>query len=107
MKQDRVECVLVKIDCVKNDPVDIRCGGPQYLGFDFYISKKDAVEMLEFIKKSLKENNVPVIDIDIMDETELAAGYVWTKEKIEKCIKENAKEYINESKKSHNTPKRR
>lgn len=33
------------VDCVKNDPVDISCGGPDYLGFDFYVQKDKVKEM--------------------------------------------------------------
>lgn len=38
------------IDICSNDPVDIRCGGPQTLGFDFYLdadlAEKDVKKFL-------------------------------------------------------------
>ena len=30
-----INCTRIAVDCVANDPVDIKCGGPEYLGFDF------------------------------------------------------------------------
>ena len=31
----------IVVDCERNDPVDIRCGGPDYLGFDFYVKDEE------------------------------------------------------------------
>ena len=38
MKKELVKCSRIGVNCVINDPVDVRCGGPQYLGFDFKLS---------------------------------------------------------------------
>lgn len=40
MSNKKVNCVKISVNCVANDPVDIRCGGPNYLGFDFFVEEK-------------------------------------------------------------------
>lgn len=50
---------MINIDCTINDPVDVRCGGPEYLGFDFNVRKEDSKEMLNFIKEALNILEVP------------------------------------------------
>ena len=37
MEKKLIKCSRIGVDCVANDPVDIRCGGPEYLGFDFNV----------------------------------------------------------------------
>lgn len=34
-----VRCSQISVDCMANDPMDIRLGGPEYLGFDFLLKK--------------------------------------------------------------------
>lgn len=59
------------VDCVKNDPVDISCGGPDYLGFDFYVQKDKVKEMKDFVSTTLSVLEVPVVEIYIDDETDV------------------------------------
>lgn len=73
------------VDCERNDPVDIRCGGPVTLGFDFFVNDEEADNMISFIKEELKKNNRPLMAINhyaCQDTTP------WTKEMISQCIKE-------------------
>lgn len=77
--------IKIEVNCEKNDPVDIRCGGPEFLGFDFFTKKIDASDTIEFIKKQLDINNTPLMKIDIQSAPENAT--IWTKEKIAECIK--------------------
>ena len=46
---NNITCNKIAVDCVHNDPVDIRCGGPLYLGFDFFVKKEETDEMIEYI----------------------------------------------------------
>lgn len=76
----------VVIDCEKNDEVDIRCGGPQYLGFDFVVDdSENDKELYDFLKVKLKENGHSCLGIKIYDIPEYK---IWTREEMEKCIKE-------------------
>lgn len=77
-------------DCVKNDPVDISCGGPDYLGFDFYVQKDKVKEMKDFVSTTLSVLEVPVVEIYIGDETDVTPKTIWDKEGIFECIKDDA-----------------
>lgn len=90
MKSKRVTIYKVKritVDCAKNDPVDIRCGGPQYLGFDFYVDPKEEKDMIEFIKEMLIKYKRPLERIYSTDK-EVQKKSLWNKKRIEECIKE-------------------
>lgn len=58
----------VTIDCAKNDPVDIRAGGPKMLGFDYRI---DSDMSREDLRTQLKEicirNKISFIKIYIAE----------------------------------------
>ena len=41
MSEDLIKCTKICVNCVPNDPVDIRCGGPNYLGFDFFVREEE------------------------------------------------------------------
>lgn len=45
MDNNLIRCSQISVDCVANDPVDIRCGGPEYLGFDFNVRVEQTEEM--------------------------------------------------------------
>ena len=53
MKNILIRCSKISVDCVSNDPVDIRCGGPEFLGFDFYVREENTKEMTKFIIMTL------------------------------------------------------
>ena len=74
------------VDCERNDPVDIRCGGPQILGFDFFVKDENVDEMISFVKEQLKLNHLPLMAITTVSAPTEAK--LWTKEMIAKCIKE-------------------
>ncbi len=87
----KVKCVKIYVDCQKNDPVDIRCGGPEYLGYDFFVEESKAEEIKNFIIDSCKELNVPIKNI-YFDSTKVYTkdlSKVWTKEKVYECIENN------------------
>lgn len=76
------------VNCVENDRVDIRCGGPHWLGFDFYVSKRYIKTYLEHIKECLQKYRIPLRSMHHI-ETEVHADHkLWTKERIAKAIAE-------------------
>ena len=83
MDKEILNCSKISVDCVYNDPVDIRCGGPEILGFDFFVKGNETESMIIFIKKALNEANIPLISIGVVEKNIfLRENQVWTKEKI-------------------------
>lgn len=74
------------IDCEENDIVDIRCGGPRILGYDFYVEDDKVDELIEFIKDCLKKYKQPLMRISTIKD--VTCTKIWDKDNIEKCIKE-------------------
>lgn len=76
----------MSIDTVKNDKEDIRCGGPQYLGFDFYMefeNKKDAEKYKGVISELFRKLNKSFIGVRI---EERAYMKIWSKAEVENYI---------------------
>ena len=61
MDNNLIRCSQISVDCVANDPVDIRCGGPEYLGFDFNVRVEQTEEMKKFIAVTLEIFEIPLI----------------------------------------------
>ena len=92
-----VNCTRISVDCVENDPVDIRCGGPGYLGFDFNVAKEQKDEMKEYIVETLVQYKVPVLSIYASGDMLLSEEKVWTREAIKKVIQNAADDLIEEA----------
>ena len=86
-----IHCTTIGVDCVANDPVDIRAGGPEYLGFDFSVPTKDYDYMKEFIIDTLLGYEIPIIGIYKAGEKDLPKEKVWTESKIAAEIRKDAK----------------
>jgi hypothetical protein len=54
--------VKIRVDCEKNDRHNIKCGGPETLGYTFYVPSNEE-KYIELIKSELKKNNQPLISI--------------------------------------------
>ena len=86
-----INCFKIEIDCQENDPADIRIGGAEYLGYDFYVESTQVEEMKKYIIETCKNLKVPIINI-YYDNTTLYSrepSKIWTKEKIKKSIQRN------------------
>ena len=80
------------IYCCDNDSVDIRCGGPATLGYEFYVDgeiPENEDIFKQFIKEMLNKYHRKYKDIYVRKIEEHREDHLWTKEMIEKCIKEN------------------
>lgn len=79
----------ITINCEENDSVDIRCGGPRILGFDFIVDAEEGKADIEkFIRDELRKNNRPCQSIHISGSTcEVLPEHIWTHNMISKCIK--------------------
>lgn len=99
---EKIKCRKISVDSVYNDPVDIRCGGPEYLGFDFFVRENEIKEMSTFIAESLNKYGVPLNGMYVVGDTYLLGEEkVWTKERIDECIKRDASYLISESKRGY------
>lgn len=83
-----IKCKKISVDCIKNDPVDKRAGGPDILGYDFFVDQKEAEELVGVIKTTIEELDLPLMGINILESQtySLSEEKVWDKEKIIECI---------------------
>ncbi len=101
-------CSKISVDCVYNDPVDVRCGGPDTLGFDFFVQKEETTHMKTFIKETLKSFNIPLISIYIStDSIEKEPDSVWDEERITECISKDASYLRSEASRNYGLYRRR
>lgn len=78
----------ISVDCVRNDSVDIRCGGPPTLGFDFYVGTRvNVVDYKAFINRCLRDCNVPLMGITVRKDSIEADRKLWTKGRIREAIR--------------------
>ena len=92
MQTEKVTLVKVNhfcVDCEKNDEVDINCGGPDYIGYDFFvdydIEKKDVIALIE---KELKKYKQPLLRSIRTHKQQIRISSLWSLDKIKKCIKD-------------------
>ncbi len=84
------DAILYEVSCKENDSVDIRCGGPAILGYDFGVSPdENKTEIINHIKTCIKKYNRPFIGISTRVIKNFPVENLWTKDKIELCIKEH------------------
>ncbi len=87
------KCAHLVVECAKNDPVDVRAGGPAWLGYDFFVNDNDTEMMIEFIDAALASLEIPNQSIYISEFVDLPASKLWTKERILDEIQKEA-EYL-------------
>lgn len=83
--------VRITVNCEPNNIVDIKAGGPDWLGFDFYINDNDNQDdYISFIKDEIKKNNLPLDSIYANKCSKpfgMYADAAWHKKMISDCIK--------------------
>lgn len=92
-KEETTSYTKIVVDCIHNDAQDIRMGGPEYLGFDFFIKKEQTEEIKTFIKETLEENNAPLINM-YSEDVEEQPDHLWNKQEIKEEIEEEVDWYI-------------
>lgn len=86
-----MKCRHVNVDVVANDSVDIRCGGPDVLGFDFYVApteKPDAIE--KYIRECLDAQDLPCMGVSVSRPYSHDGKKLWTRRMIKMCINRDA-----------------
>ena len=86
MENKLIKCSRIGVDCVANDPVDIRCGGPEYLEFDFNVKEEETEEMKKFIAVTLETLEIPLTNLYICGNRELEENDIWDKKRIVEAI---------------------
>jgi hypothetical protein len=82
------DALQIDIGCELNDSVDIRCGGPAVLGYDFYVSSDEDEKNLEtFLKNCLRKYKRNFMSISFSIKENFPVKDLWTREKMEECIK--------------------
>lgn len=95
-------CRKISVDSVYNDPVDIRCGGPEFLGFDFFVKEGEVKDMAVFIADTMNKYGVPLNGMNVVGlPVSLSENKVWTKERIESCIQKDASYLISEGRRGY------
>lgn len=78
----------VSISVAHNDRVDIKCGGPTYLGFDFVIESKTPKYWRTFFNKMKNlRPDFPFFSMNISRPYEREESPKWDEKSIEKEIK--------------------
>jgi len=81
----------VSIDVKKNDPVDIRSGGPHYEGFDFKIYQAKGLTkgtVTKYLQNILRKLNVPFEHL-LVEKKEFVGPKWWSFEEIEEEIRKH------------------
>lgn len=85
------EAFAIDVSCERNDPVDIRCGGPAILGYDFFVSTDENIEEIEkFLEECVKNYKRGFMGISHRKVEDFPVKRLWTKERMEACIKNSA-----------------
>ena len=103
MSNKKVYCIKISVNCVANDPVDIRCGGPNYLGFDFFVEEEKADDMQKFISSSLESFDIPLVSMYTDGKMTLDAQKVWTQERIVEEIEKESSYLQSEAQRNYNS----
>lgn len=95
----KIKCSKISVDCIKNDPVDVRAGGADILGYDFFVEAKDAERLTTVIEKAIKELSLPLMGISIQEKgrLQLSEEQVWREERILKCIVDESAVIVSEA----------
>lgn len=77
------EANVFSISCEHNDSVDIRCGGPAILGYDFGVSPdEDKEDIKKFLRETIKKYHQPLNGISVYKQKNFPVKHLWTKERI-------------------------
>lgn len=85
-EKKKIETIKISVDCERNDREDIKCGGPEYLGFDFYVEKDKVDEMMAFIRQTFQELGLYFERIYANKDNIYLKNKAWDKKRIHDCI---------------------
>ena len=99
----KITCSKISVDCIKNDPVDVKTGGAEILGYDFFVERVEAERLVSLIDTTIKELSLPLMGIKILEEGKfsLPEEQVWRDERIVQCIIDDSDVIIAEAKRQN------
>lgn len=90
MNKTLYKCRRISVDCCLNSYANLSDENSNFLGFDFNIEVSKFDEMIDFVKKTLKEFEVPILNISFSDTFMATKDQIWNKKRILNEIKEQA-----------------
>ncbi len=85
----------IAVDLCRNDPVDIRCGGPSILGFDYTVDCAVYKEALAAVKAELEHHNAEPIGISSSGRRKvLGSQKTWTVLGIKRNMRKEFKNWL-------------
>ena len=99
----KITCSKISVDCIKNDPVDVKAGGAEILGYDFFVEKNDAERLVSLINTTINDLSLPLMGISILEKGKLTLSedQVWRDERIVQCIIDDSDVIIAEAKRQN------
>lgn len=92
----------ISVDCLHNDIENIEAGGPEYLGFDFYVRKEDTKRIKNFIRNTLTTFNLPLINLSVSEhDMKISRDLLWDHKKILDCITEESDYFYSKAKQAN------
>ena len=88
---NKTNTTWISVDVCDNDPVDVKAGGPEYLGFDFYVNPSQSEKITKLIETTMKSLNIPIMNIRVLGEKTIDDKNLWTEDRIiEEIIHESS-----------------
>ncbi len=99
----KITCSKISVDCIKNDPVDVKAGGAEILGYDFFVEENDAERLVSLINTTINDLSLPLMGISILEKGKLTLSedQVWRDERIVQCIIDDSDVIIAEAKRQN------
>lgn len=99
----KITCSKISVDCIKNDPVDVKAGGAEILGYDFFVEEQETERLVSLIDTTIKELSLPLMGIKVLDDKKLTLPeeQVWRDERIVQCIIDESDVIIAEAKRQN------
>lgn len=93
---ENIVCYVIDVDCLPNHPKDARFVGPKYIGFEFYVRKREKDIMKSYINCMLHEYNIPVICIKDFRTKIINEKQLHSKEQIKDIISSEGPKMLND-----------
>ena len=80
--------VHIEVQCERNDPEDISCGGPVMLGYSFYVPKDERLsEYKQHIRECLEKYDRPFTNMVITTKDRFNPKFINTMKDIDDTIR--------------------
>lgn len=91
-----VECTTLSVYCKKATVEEQITYGVNAWGFDFYVRKEEAYDLMIHVVKRFAEFHLPMLNIRLGKNLFINEHDVWTKQAIDTCLDAN-REFLEDS----------